>query len=855
MRNDKTRGQSDLKSNNNRSFKFKLIFSSIVLFILAVGFNTLFTLTSLEKLYVETNVSEYRVIAKDLHRNIENGIYYGKSLFNYFGIEKLLLTEKNKLLKKVTRADHGLVSPDKQLKNEDISISIANLEGTILYSDHSNLIGEKLPQSVTAHQSTSSLDKESNNFNSSDFIKYQDSYFTTISIKDRDKHEIGIISISFKEKQIRDFLENIFTTNSLTIILISVFSISALVFLLALLPMDAKRFSKLKISFIVFFIICSAQVLSSGFMTYIFKDHFIEISKHNSEALTTIVKRDIEYLLKNGIHIDRLVKMDSYLRRIIMTTSELNDITIYDRNNHPLYRATKTSKTDFQNSKNAYTQWLEATKPLSNTEYNAKADLLSTDQYVGFISTNTSRSILLKKVMDIAMDSLTVLVISILFSVEMLILIFKYVERQAQNSKENSSAPVIHYGVMRPVAFLFLFGVDISISFIPLHMKDLYLPFLGLSRNTIMGLPISAEFLFAGIGILISGGWLDRRGWHEPFVGGLLLASLGFVYSGLAPNVLHFIVSRGLVGLGYGLGLMAAQAFVINYSDNRTKTQGLANLLAGIFAGGICGGAAGAMLAEMVGYRMTFFFGTLILVFVVAYTLFSMRNAMRKPERQSVASQSSSAKPSSPQKTAFSKIGKFLSNRIILSLIFFSGLPAAIAVVGFMNYFIPVHLSRIGVSQSTIGQVQMIYGICLIYLGPLISKYVDASQDKKRYVFLGLVLGSCSFLIFVVLDGVAAAAVAVFILGLSSSFVLASQIVYALKLKVTQELGEGKAIGLFRSTSRIGQMLGPVIFATLFAATNVDHGITYFGLFYLLTAFIFIILTQRDGSKVISDDV
>ena len=209
--------------------------------------------------------------------------------------------------------------------------------------------------------------------------------------------------------------------------------------------------------------------------------------------------------------------------------------------------------------------------------------------------------------MDIAMDSLTVLVISILFSVEMLILIFKYVERQIQNSLEKGSAGVVHYGVMRPIAFLFLFGVDISISFVPLHMQSLYIPFLGLSRDTIMGLPISAEFLFAGIGILISGGWLDRRGWHEPFIGGLLLASLGFVYSGLAPNALHFIVSRGFVGLGYGLGLMAAQAFVINYSDSKTKTQGLANLLAGIFAGGICGGAAGAMMAEMVGYRMTFY--------------------------------------------------------------------------------------------------------------------------------------------------------------------------------------------------------------------------------------------------------
>ena len=453
------------------------------------------------------------------------------------------------------------------------------------------------------------------------------------------------------------------------------------------------------------------------------------------------------------------------------------------------------------------------------------------------------------------MDSLTVLVISILFSVEMLILIFKYVERQIQSAVIEECVGIVHFGAMRPTAFLFLFGIDISISFVPLHMQSLYIPFLGLSRDTIMGLPISAEFLFAGIGILTSGAWLDRRGWHEPFIGGLLLAGLGFLYSGLAPNALHFIVSRGFVGLGYGLGLMAAQAFVINYSDSRTKTQGLANLLAGVFAGGICGGAAGAMLAEMVGYKMTFFFGTFILLSVIAYVLFSMRNAMIKPKPRLIVSENSSAQPSLPPSTTSSNVFKFLSNRIVLSLIFFSGLPAAIAVVGFMNFFIPVHLSRIGVSQSTIGQVQMIYGICLIYIGPLISRYVDASQDKKRYVFLGLVLGSCSFLIFVVLDGLASAAVAVFILGLSSSFVLASQMVYALKLKVTRELGEGKALGLFRSTSRIGQMLGPVIFATLFAATNINKGITFFGIFYLLTALIFILLTQRDSGNLIKEDV
>ena len=88
-----------------------------------------------------------------------------------------------------------------------------------------------------------------------------------------------------------------------------------------------------------------------------------------------MLQRDINYLLEQGVRMNQLVKMDTYLERIIQSTPELNDITIYDHNNYPLYRATKTGATDFQKSNNAYTQWMEATKPLTNTEYNSKVEL------------------------------------------------------------------------------------------------------------------------------------------------------------------------------------------------------------------------------------------------------------------------------------------------------------------------------------------------------------------------------------------------------------------------------------------------------------------------------------------------
>jgi predicted MFS family arabinose efflux permease len=243
-----------------------------------------------------------------------------------------------------------------------------------------------------------------------------------------------------------------------------------------------------------------------------------------------------------------------------------------------------------------------------------------------------------------------------------------------------------------------------------------------------------------------------------------------------------------------------------------------------------------------------FLSGAIILFAVAIYTLIFMRDAMKKPDLP-VHHQ-----PALPMPKSGVRIYKFMFNRTVLGLIFFSSLPAAIAVVGFLNYFSPIYLNRIGASQSTIGQVLMIYGICLIYFGPYISRYVDASNNKKAYIFVGCFLGSMAFLIFHVLEGIIAAAAAILLLGFSSSFVLASQSAFALKLKVTQDLGEGKAIGIFRSTSRVGQMLGPIVFSTIIVATNINEGITFLGIAYLLTALLFILLTQRDTKTVVFED-
>ena len=584
-----------------------------------------------------------------------------------------------------------------------------------------------------------------------------------------------------------------------------------------------SQFNKKLFSVVLFIIICLSQIFSSGIAALIFKNNYLSFNENKIEIFIGSIQSDINNLFDNPsiTSFDSEALLNSKFFHLI---PELKYIEIQNNYGEKLYADKKD---------------INFTSDADNSYHTYRMEIEENKKTLGYISIKVSNKKLNEKLVDIGIDLITMIVITIFFSVELLILTFAYLEQVSSQSKLN----IINYKFMRPAIFLFLFGLDLSLAFLPLHMENLYKPIFGLSKDVIIGLPISVEFFFVGIAIFISGIWLDKRGWHEPFLIGLTLACAGIFYSWLAPDALHFIISRGIAGFGFGLSLMASQGFVITYSDDNCKTQALAHLIAGIYAGSICGGAAGAILAEHIGYNFVFLSGAIIMCTVIIYTIIFMRTAFNNPESNSELRQQVNPAYSI---SIWRQFLYFISNKNVLSLIFLSSLPASIAVVGFINYFSPIYLNRIGVSESSIGRILMIYGICLIYVGPLISKYIDASNNKKLFIFLGCMLGSLAFLSFTMFEGIVVISVAVFLLGLSHSFILPSQTSYALKLEVTKNLGEGKAIGIFRSSSRLGQMLGPVIFSWVIAASNINDSITYLGIIYMIMAFLFLAITQKD---------
>ncbi|MGD9826752.1 hypothetical protein, partial [Desulfobacter sp.] len=61
----------------NRS-RMRLFSGAFIMLVLALAFNILLTSATLEKLYVETFISKNNVVAKDLQRNLETALRFGK---------------------------------------------------------------------------------------------------------------------------------------------------------------------------------------------------------------------------------------------------------------------------------------------------------------------------------------------------------------------------------------------------------------------------------------------------------------------------------------------------------------------------------------------------------------------------------------------------------------------------------------------------------------------------------------------------------------------------------------------------------------------------------------------------------
>ncbi len=385
--------------------------------------------------------------------------------------------------------------------------------------------------------------------------------------------------------------------------------------------------------------------------------------------------------------------------------------------------------------------------------------------------------------------------------------------------------------LIRPLCFLIYAACFVSMSFTPILMKQLYEPMFGLSESIILALPISAEALFLAVFSVIGGYVLDKVGWKYTFVTGMCILFAGQLASGLADSAMFFILARALAGCGMGLTFISMQNYVVLPESEEDRNEGIAALNSGGYAGLNSGLIVGGMLAGTIGFSKVYFVSAIIVLICVLIAIKATKNA--------IAHGSENREKGSSVKLIF----KFFKSYKICMFFLMVLLPVIICTM-FIDYYFPLFAESQNMSTSSIGRAFLLNGLSIIYLGPLLSKYIPKYIGSKLSMLLAGAIVCTGIIQFAIIGTITSALVAIFLIGVGESFGITTRINYYSSTNEVAKLGQGKALGYYGLIENLGQVLGPIIYG-IAVSVGVAKGISFMGMLAIALIGLFLVTTLR----------
>ena len=670
--------------------------------VFALLLNAALSVLTLEKIYSKSLLSEYSVIGRYYVRKIERSLKFGKTLPKFTGMPKLL--------------------NEFRTTNPEISeIFICGADRKPLFAFHALNLAQQ--DSLTLQEDIGEEET---------VRQVKDKYrllFPLYGGGFRNKTFQGFLEIVLPETLIQDKIKAMIATSGKLLAVAS--GASAVIFFfvgLVVLPTKKKKHRlfaipiKTRALLLTSLLLILSQVGFSYYNVQEFRERYFGNIQDKCRTLGGLLQSDIQYLLNLGIPVNKLIKIDGLLKEVLDNIPALSDVTIVDTKGASLYRVAS----DVEGSQSRFQ--VHAPEP-GNPDQNPNRIVLPAagrKKIEGYIHLNISEAAVAKTIRDLVMDSGTVAVVSLLIGFEFVFFLVAILATGAAPTepmnqtiggyhKKASGSPVPVSSSVRTAAFLYAFAMALSMSFLPIYANSLFTGFLGLSREIVIGLPISAEMLAVAVSLVLGGYWLDRRGWLGPFLTGVLITGMGMVACGMAQSTMELILCRGLVGFGYGLALMSTQTVVISLSPVGQRSAAVAGLEAGFFSGFISSTAVGGMLAEKIGFRGVFFVGSVLILMSMLFVLVFLRKTGDAGKSESPAhAVSGQAGPG---------IFKLFTSLDFMGGLFLSAIPSSLCLVGFLYFASPLFLTDLGVGQGNIARLMMPYGLCMVYVAPMLSRW------------------------------------------------------------------------------------------------------------------------------------
>ena len=740
------------------------VLALLALLLTAQALSTGLNLAAFKKLHLNAVISACDAVGAEMAAKINRALKLGKPLDNFIGMEKILCQGRQGI-------------------NDVGAVGIVNADGQVLYRCGN------LPDTMTPV-----ADSDHGN-NGSSHLELGRNHYLLFPLRQHGHLLLRLDSRTLQAEQ-QSIIDAALTISAITTAAAALLLTLGFFIIFNRPALQRKR----TVYLFLFVILGAAQLVCSYSNTRLFQNHYRHIVHTKAATVATLLKRDIATYLHYGLDIRALVNIDHHMAATVARADEIAALDILAPNGTRLYHAGSTA----------------AAPPQLVSFLPIKVD----GRTVGTIKIILDGAVLSAAVNAIALDSLTIVVLLLLFVVEMMVMLYATLLTELDRAGDRSG-----YGgsLIRPATFFYVFAAALCYSFIPLYMRQIYQPIAGLSRQVVLSLPVSVEMLAGGIILIPVGHWIDRRGWHQPFIVGTIISIAGATASALALHPLAFIAARAFTGSGYGMVWMSAQGFVLSQAHPRRRARAFSNLVAGIFSGIICGNAVGALLAQQLGFRPVFMVAAAICAASLLFTLIFMRDHFIRPHQCD-----------NDHTDGGAALSALLRDRRAMTMFTCSLMPYSIAMAGLLYYVSPLYLHQLGSSQSTIGRVIMLFGLSMIFIAPQISARADRVGDKRPFVYGGGFLAAASLLLFLLGNSFWIVPAAVTLFGISVGASGASRNLLMASLPVSRRVGVNRVMGVYRSLDKVSQALGPLLFALLLGVMDIPHAMVSVGAAYLL---------------------
>ncbi len=390
---------------------------------------------------------------------------------------------------------------------------------------------------------------------------------------------------------------------------------------------------------------------------------------------------------------------------------------------------------------------------------------------------------------------------------------------------------------IRAILFLTNLADSMQDAFIALLCAQLYTGFLPLPDGVAVALPMSAQLLMMALASLTVSKLIEYFGTKGTMVIGLATQMAGCICCVLMGNYVGILIGKMLIGTGMGIVYVDCNTIAASGRTEEKVGTAFTAVSAGVISGLTIGGGLASLLLSIGGWKGIYIMGAALMFIGLPLALTS----------GNTVSVVGAEKEETAEAPAGSGLKAFLANRHVLPFFLLLLIPFMVSL-SFRDYFFPFVASENGFDEVRIGQIFLLCGMGVLYIGPPLSDWVL----KKFGAFRGLIISSVMIaglmLGYILRPTLPIVILGVVLLSLAGSFALPCQYSYFEGLKETKDYGEGAAMGMYSVMESIGQTVGPLAYGALLGF-GYRKGILVACVFVAACVFLFVTISGRNKTR------